>query len=130
MPIEYQVDHRGRIVFAKGRGRLTDQDVFGYQNSVWSRPGVAGYDELMDMLAVESIEIPSTDRMRELASLSAAMDAPGIASRFAVVATNQIAYLLGKIYEAMRGLDERSTKEVAVFRTITEALNWLGRDVP
>lgn len=45
MPIDYRIDFDQRVVFAKARELLTDQDVFGYQEEVWSRPDVAGIDE-------------------------------------------------------------------------------------
>jgi hypothetical protein len=68
--IEYRIDHARRLVLAKGRGTLTDQDVFGYQKEVWSRPDVAGYGELMDMSEVEQVELPAPGRIRDLAALS------------------------------------------------------------
>lgn len=43
---------------------------------MWSSPEVRGYNELMDMREVERIALPSTKRFKELASLSASMDAP------------------------------------------------------
>jgi len=36
----------------------------------------SGYDELIDMTAVERIEVPSGNRVRELAALSSTMDSP------------------------------------------------------
>jgi hypothetical protein len=49
VPIDYLINHERRVVLARCRGVLTDEDVFGYQHEVWSRPEVAGYDELVDM---------------------------------------------------------------------------------
>jgi hypothetical protein len=38
MPIEHEVDHRRRLVLAKGHGTLTDAEVFHYQSYLsWSR---------------------------------------------------------------------------------------------
>src|SRR5580704_6886512 len=91
MPIEYRIDHDRRIVFATGRGTMTDADVFGYQRAVWSQAAVAGYHELMDMTHVEAIAEPSAERVRDLASLSAEMDPAGIASKFAIVAPQDVA---------------------------------------
>src|SRR5262249_11384908 len=99
---------------------------FGYQREVWSRPDVRGYDELVDMTAVEEIEQPSAARIRELASLAAGMDAPDVPSKFAIVAPATIAYGLGRMFEVYREMDPRSTKEVSVFRTREEALAFLG----
>ena len=130
MPIEFRIDHDNRRVLAKGLGRLSDEDVFDYQRDVWSREDVAGYDELMDMRQVDSIESPSTERIRELASLSAEMDSPKKASKFAIVATTPEAFGLGRMYEAYRGLHAESTKQVGVFKTMDEALAFLSGETP
>jgi hypothetical protein len=125
MPIEHTIDHERRRVVARGRGILTDQDVFDYQRGVWSLPEVAGYDELVDMSGIEGIDLPSIDRVRELAQLSAAMDEGAPPSRLAIVAPKDYAFALGRLYEAYRGLDQRSRKHVIVFRNVKDALAWL-----
>jgi len=51
MPLAHRIDHRPRLVIARASGTLTDEEVFAYQKDVWSRPDVAGYDELVDMTA-------------------------------------------------------------------------------
>ena len=128
MPIDYEIDHEHRIVIARGRGVLTDADVFGYQEKVWSLPEVAGYDELVDMTDVESVILPSADRMRDLATLSAGMDPKLGSARMAIVATRDEHYGLGRMYEAYRSFQPESRKEVAVFRTAREALAFLGKE--
>ena len=128
MPIEHAINHARRLVIARGRGTLTDQDIFGYQSAVWSNAEVAGYDELMDMTDVEHIRLQSMDRVQQLAKVSAGMDAPSSASKFAIVAPDDVAFGLGRMYQTYRSLDKRSTKEVGVFRSWEEALTFLGRD--
>jgi hypothetical protein len=126
MPITYEVDHEHHLVICHGHGVFTDADVFGYQQEVWSRPDVAGYSELVDMSEVERIEDPKTERIRELAKLAASMDVKGSASRMAIVASEDHAYGLGRMFQTFRELDPRSTKEVGVFRTMAEALAYLN----
>lgn len=126
MPIDYTIDAAHRVVLATGRGKMTDEEIFGYQKEVWSRPEVAGFNELMDMTAVELTEVPSTDNMRRLATLSASMDPAAPPSKFAIVAPQLLAFGLGRMYEAFRAMDQRSTKEACVFRTMPEALAFLG----
>ena len=126
MPIDFQVDHQRRIVFAWGRGTLTDQEVFGYQQEVWSLPDVAGYDELVDMTDVEQIALPASTRVEDLARLAARMDSGSGESRVAIVAPSDIAYGLGRMYQRLRELQVRSTRQVGVFRTLPEALRFLG----
>ena len=74
MPIDYGIDRERRLVVAAPFGVMTDEDTFGYQRDVWSLPEVAGFDELIDMSAVESIALPSAKRVEDLARLSAQMD--------------------------------------------------------
>ena len=126
MPIEYRIDNTRRIVLARARGIVTDRDVFGYQQEVWSRASVAGYDEIIDMTEAEQIALPSSVRVMELADVSAAMDPMGVSSRFAIVAPSDLTFGLGRMFQAYRGLHEKSTKQVGVFRSMNEAREWLG----
>ena len=126
MPIEYRIDHERRLVIATGHGVLTLEDILGYQEDVWSRPELSGYNELIDMSRVEQIASPSIGGVRDLAKFSARMDTPSLSSRFAIVAPTDLAFGLGRMYEAYRSLDGRSTKQVGVFRSLAEALAFLG----
>jgi hypothetical protein len=131
VPIEYRIEHSRRLVLARATGNLSDADVFGYQREVWSRPDVAGYDELVDMREVGEVGNPSADRLRDLAAVSATVDPTESPCKLAIVAPQDIAFGLGRMYKAYRGLDRRSTKEVGVFRTLPEALAFLGvKDMP
>jgi len=107
---------------------VTDEDVFGYQHDAWSDGSTAGYDEVVDMTRVTRIALPSIERVRDLARLSATMDPPGSKTKFAIVAPEDIAFGLGRMFQAFRELDVRSTKEVGVFRTMEEARAFLGVD--
>jgi hypothetical protein len=128
MPLEHRIDHRLRVVFTRATGTLTDDEVFTYQQDVWSRPEVAGYDELIDMSDVEHVAVPSPDRIVRLASVSAGMDVTEPVTRLAIVAPHDFEFGLGRMYGAHRDMDSRSTKRVGVFRTRPEALAWLGLD--
>jgi hypothetical protein len=108
-------------------GAVTAEDIFAYQREAWSRAEVKGYDELVDMTGVETIVEPSSDNMRRLAAMSAQTDPPSGGTRFAIVSSQDLAFGLGRMYEAYRALNPRSTKEIAVFRSREDALRWLSR---
>jgi hypothetical protein len=57
--------------------------------------------------------------------MSAAMDPGQSLARFAIVAGEDLAFGLGRMYQAYRGLDARSSKQVGVFRALAEALAFL-----
>jgi hypothetical protein len=130
MPIEYWVYPERRLVIAKGRGIVTDEDVFGYQRDVSASSEVNAYDELIDMSQVEHIPIPSTERIRELAKLAASGDTHGSNSRLAILATGKLTYALGHIYEIYRRLEKQSTMQVGVFQSLEQALTFLGISGP
>jgi hypothetical protein len=125
MGMAYRIDPARRLVIGTCQGVLTDHDIFTYQREVWLRSEVAGYDELIDMSKVERIEVVTTSRLRDLAELSAGMDPPSTATKLAIVAPRDLAFAIGRMYEASRGLNARSTKQVCVFRTMDEAAAWL-----
>ena len=128
MPLEHRIDHRLRLVVTRAVGTLTDDEVFAYQHDVWSRQEVAGYDELIDMSAVEHVAVPSPDRIVRLASVSAGMDVGMPPTRLAIIAPRDFEFGLGRMYGAHREMDSRNTKRVGVFRSRAEAQAWLGLD--
>ena len=124
MPIEYSIEHERRLVWAAGQGVLTDADIVGYQREVWSRCDVAGYDEVLDMSVVDRIALPPAGRVQQLAVLAASMAAAP--SRLAIVAAQDLAFGLGRMYEAHRHLSEKGSTHVRVVRTVADALIFLG----
>jgi len=129
MPIAYGIDRERRLVVATPYGTLTDDDVFGYQREVWSLPEVAGFDELIDMTAVDHIALPSPQRVVDLAELSASMEVgerDRRPARMAIVAPTDLAYGLGRMYQAYRAMkSDGKPRHVGVFRTMPEALEFL-----
>src|SRR5690348_2984159 len=117
MPIEHEIDLPRRRISARVTGTLTDPEIFAYQREVWSRPEVQGFDELVDMTAADHVAVPSTARVQELAQVSARSDPPAGSARMAIVAPQDLAYGLGRMYQTFRALDAASTKEVRVFRS-------------
>jgi hypothetical protein len=128
MPIDYRIDDARRLVSATITGTLTDDEVFDYQRTVWLKPAVSGYDELIDMAACEHVAIPAEGRIRDLAEVSAGMDARDKSALLAIVAPQEQAFLLGQMYRASRGLAKGSAKVVNVFRTRGEAEAWLAQE--
>ena len=65
-------------------------------------------------------------RVAGSASEAAAQDHPTNPGRFAIVAPSALAFGLGREYAAYRELNVHSKKQVGVFRTLAEALSFLG----
>jgi hypothetical protein len=126
MPIAYKIYHDQQLVVTQCRGHLTGEEMFEYQQGAWSRPEISGYNELVDLSEVVELVAPRVNKARELADLSASMDDPGKASRFAIVAVTELQFAMGRMYTAWRNSDHRTSKQAQVFRSRPEALDWLG----
>src|SRR5258705_884388 len=120
MPIRYQIDNVNRVVLTTGHGTLTDQEVFEYKTSVWALQQVAGYDELFDVRDVQRLDVPTADRLKELARLGAAMDVK-TPSKLAIVANDHVTSEIARVDKEMRKLDRRSTKKASIFMTVEQA---------
>jgi hypothetical protein len=127
MPIRYTVEHEQRLVRVIGSGVFTDDDVFGYQREIMAREDVLGYDELVDMTNVLRIELPSFERVKDLAKLSAEMDPRHPPGRFVIVAPGDIPFMLGRLYKGIRAMIPGATRELAVFRTMEEGEEFLRK---
>jgi hypothetical protein len=126
MPMTYRIDPERRLVIARGSGTVKDAEVFEYQNEVWSRPDVAGFNELIDMSDVTHILVPSAERIHDLAELSARMSHGAPQSKLAIVAPSDLAFGLGRMFDMCRDSVAPGLKPVGVFRTMPEAVAWLG----
>jgi hypothetical protein len=125
MPIVHRIDHEHKVVLVRAYGLLTDEEVFGFQRSVWSSPDLAGYNELGEMTHVTDIAIPSMHRVHDLAMTAAEMDPVDATSKFAIVAPEDFEFGLGRMFQAYREMEKGSRKTVGVFRTLREAFAWL-----
>jgi hypothetical protein len=128
VPLVYRLDHEARVIVAAAYGTLTDDEMFAYQQQGFKLDEAIGYNELVDLTHVTAIALPSTDRVGDLATRAAGMDATHGNSKLAVVAPGDLAFALGRVFQTNRGLDPRSTTQVGVFRTMAEALAFLGID--
>ncbi len=125
MPIKYEIDPSRRIVFARAVGSLTKKDFFSYQKEVWSGPGVEHYDECVDMTEATDVEGATSRNLEALAVLSVKTDAAR-SSKLAIIATKDLFFGLGRMYETYRGMQPDNSRRVGIFRTRDEALRWLA----
>ncbi|UCD23586.1 MAG: hypothetical protein JSW51_11165 [Gemmatimonadota bacterium] len=127
MEYELTVNQEQRRVSTIWGSSVTDESLMEYQKTVWSDATLHGFDEVIDFRKVDEIKV-TTNGLRAVATLAAAMDEPGTKSRFAVVVGNPLSFGLARMYETFRGLDDRATRDVAVFEDLAPALAWLDEE--
>jgi hypothetical protein len=124
--ITYRIDRELKVVFSSGVGKLTTDDLFDYHRSVWSHADVHGFNELMDISAVQQMESPTPERVRDLAALPSG--AGGGRTKFALVVAGDLAFGLARMFQAFSETRPGGTKDVGVFRSVQDALVFLELD--
>ena len=118
------VDHERRRVVTTWGPIVSDASLLAYQKTVWKDPRVHGFDEMIDFSGLQEIEV-TTEGLEAVAHMAAGMDDAAGRSRFAIVVGDSLSYGLSRMYEAFREMDEKSTRQVMIFKQREEALAWL-----
>ena len=126
MPLSYRIDTMQRIVVATASGTLTVDDLFGYQRDAWKHEEVRGFNELVDMRKVDLLTPPPATQLRSFAGFAASMDEAVGESRLAIVAKDDLDFGLARMFQTYRELNPGSKKQVQVFRSLKDALAYLG----
>jgi hypothetical protein len=124
MPIDYTLDIEKRLVLARVLGTFTRDDLLAYRRSLHERVETRGFNELVDMTAVEHVEWGGALKVRTLAGEAAEMDSE-IPTKFAIVAASELTIKVAQMYKAFRETHPRNTRDVQVFPTAEAALAWL-----
>jgi len=81
-------------------------------------------DDIVDLRNVSDFKI-TYHGIHQLAAMLAELDILGFRTRVAIVATIDVAFGLGRMYELMRDTARSATEDVCIFREYDEALRWL-----
>lgn len=119
MPCSYKIDHEKDLVITIGLGVVTTEEVLESECSLLTEPEFeVSFNQLVDFRQVTKMITTGAD-MKYLADI-----APwGEGARRAAVMPNKNVFGLARMYEAY---NERNGSEWHVFKTMEEALAWLG----
>ena len=120
MSTRYSIDPQRHLVLAVFDGDVSDADLRAHVDALEADPQFdRGMSELVDMSRVTGVSVTSD-------GIRAAASAPvhALHARRAFVAPTDLLYGLARMYQGYwsQGLDH----EVAIFRAVEPALQWLG----
>ena len=123
MPIAYDVVESKRLVYVRASGALTLADNLDTFEALLADPRFeAGFSQLADFRDVTEAHLGESE-VREIVAAEAEVLDLLRGARFALVAPQDFAFGLGRMWEM---LAERMPFEGRVFRTLDEAVAWLG----
>jgi len=119
VPAFYKIDKQRGLVLSSGSGVLTKSDLVTHMQQLLHDPEFdPKFSQLADFSEVNSFDLTGDD-VRELASKSVFSSQ----SRRALIASGDLAFGLGRMFEALRDLKGESG--IRVFRDKEEALTWV-----
>lgn len=120
MPAEFRIDLGRRLVFTRGTGILTYDELLQHMVRLGAHPDFRpDFRELNDGRALESVEI-TTPQLRALAGHTMY----NLDARRAYVAKSDLQYGLTRMFGTFR--ETIGDEGIRIFRTMEEALDWLG----
>jgi hypothetical protein len=119
MPFFYKIDKERKLVMSTAAGELTKADVLLLQDQLRKDPDFdPNFSQLSDLTHVTTMNITGAE-MQELAERTAFSPT----ARRAVIARNDLAFGMARIFEQMR--ETRGDVGIRVFRKLEDALNWI-----
>ena len=121
MPASYRIDKSLGMVFTKGEGVLTGQDILTHELRLREDPDFdPSYNQLIDLRGVIEFAASAAE-MRAISAYHRSTEK----SRRAMVAEKRSSFGMMRMYEMLR---EAEPDQIKVFRDMAEARRWLGLD--
>jgi len=122
MPFFYKIDKERKLVMSTAAGELTKADIQLLQDQLREDPDFdPNFSQLSDLTNATGMNITGAD-MQDLAVTTAF--SPN--ARRAVIASNDLAFGLAKIFEQVR--ETKGDLGIRVFRKLEDALDWIVKD--
>ena len=119
----YTIDTTKNVVRAVGSGVLTDDDVMAHRKTLTADPSYSSQmRELSDIRQVTDFLVTPAG-VRVMVAADVKMLAAGGMHKLAIVADENVAYGMSRMYQT---LGEPNIRSVGVFRRLEEAEEWLG----
>jgi len=126
MPLEVRIDPERELIYAGGKGLVTDQDLLGYIREYLLEDALSGYDEFFDFSEADLLDLTYSG-LAEVASAAAATDSETKPTKIAVLVSEASGMGLSRMYQVLRE-DKGGSRKIRLFWDREECLDWLGLD--
>ncbi|MGC9523679.1 MAG: hypothetical protein ACP5HG_17640 [Anaerolineae bacterium] len=124
MPIDYIVLEQGSLVYARGYGTLTEQDLIEHETALFEDARVKrGYRQLLDLRWVAQEQITPDTLLMKLSTVHARAKSKVQGARYAIVAHSSYWFTAAARYQC-----DGLKMTMIVFNDPTTACIWLGTD--
>ena len=101
-------------------------EIFIYRHKTWNRKDFGGFNVLVDITNVEELQSLPTENILLLTYLAAPVDTKPARPKLAILTQGDFHYGLAQLYQGFRHMNPENKREVQIFRSEKEALEFLG----
>ncbi len=124
MPLHVRVDPANHIIFVRGEGVVTDEDLLRYVVEYLIGQSLRGYDELFDLSAADLLDLTHAG-LSSVAEAAAATDPAAEATKIAILVSEAHGLGISRYYQSLREA-KGGRRYTRVFRDPEECREWLG----
>ena len=101
-------------------------EIFVYRHKTWNRKDFGGFNVLVDITKVEELKSLPAENILLLTYLAAPVDTKSARPKLAILTQGDFHYGLAQQYQGFRHMNPESKREVQIFRSEKDALEFLG----
>ncbi len=124
MPLTVHVISGRKLIWARGVGAVTDQDLSDYVGRYLRHEPLRAYDEVFDLSNADLLDLTYRG-LTEVAEAAAATDPEGHHTRIALLVSEPLGIGLSRMYQSLRE-SKGGRRTARVFFRASDVLDWLG----
>ena len=131
MPVKHHIDNKAKLIFTTWEGEAIDiefiEAIKKYQNDIQSQPEYIDYNEVVNLSKVTNIKL-TTEGIKIIGEIASKTDQNRVGRKLAFIVGSNLAYGLVRMYEIYRNLAKNADKELRVFKTAKDAIEWTKKN--
>ncbi len=128
MSAKHQIDNETRLIISSWEGEAIDVDfieaIKKYQRDFQTHPDYINYNELVDLSMVSNIKLTTTG-LKNIGKIASKTDQVENKRKLAFIVSSNKAFFFARMYTAFRSFFRNSNKDIRVFTSESEAMEWL-----
>ena len=128
MPARHHINNQARFIVTTWQGEAHDKEFIEalkkYQDAIQNHPDYINYNELVDFSNLTGIQL-TAEGIKKLGKIASTTDKDKTHRKLGIVVSSKHAFGLARMYVVYRGFSKKAQKELCIFTSENDALEWL-----
>ena len=127
MPAHHTVDADAQLLITTWKGEAHDHEfieaIHNYQKEIQTHPEQLHFNEIVDFTDMTHVKL-TAGGIKNIGRIALLTDTDHVKRKLALVVSSNVAFGLARMYTTYRTLSPKSNKDIHIFRTKADALEW------